>query len=103
MTQEHQNNDIHWVTHMSVDNRVSGNHLTNKQAICDLISMENGKCLPNIAEHHQQRENYIVLTERLIVEIPCISSLKTVVTKHIPHRYSTEMSTPPETVSTFDL
>ena len=91
-TEEHQNVDVHWVTHLSVENRVSGNHLSSeKPDNGDLLHMENGLCLPSGHEHHLQRENYITLTERAIVEIPSLAFLKPVVCKHIPHLYSKEM------------
>ena len=92
MTEEHQNVDVHWVTHMAVENRVSGNHLSDKKPDVDgLLQMENGQCLPSRRDHHLQRENYITLTERAITEIPCLAFLKPVVCKHIPHQYSKEM------------
>ena len=86
MTEEHQNVDVHWVSHLSVENRVSGNHLSSeKPAIDALVQMENGLCLPNCNERHLQRENYITLTERAVVEIPCLAFLKPVVCKtHTP-------------------
>ena len=98
MNQDHQNSDVHWVTHLAV-NRVSGNYLPSGKPICDILCLQNGKCLPKRYEHHLQRENCITLTERFIVEIPCLSFLKSVVTKHIPHQYTTEMAKPSETVS----
>ena len=65
ITEEHQNVDVHWVSHLSVKNRVSGNHLSiEKPAIDALVQMENGLCLPNRNKHHLQRENFITLTER---------------------------------------
>ena len=73
MTEHHQNIDIHWVTHMAVENRVSGNHLSSvKPSPENLLQIENGLCLPSGHEHHLQRENYISLTERALVELPCL-------------------------------
>ena len=72
MTEEHQNVDVYWVSHLSVENRVSGNHLSSEKPAADAVmQMENGLCLP---------------------EIPCLSFLKPVVCKHIPHQYSKEMA-----------
>ena len=34
MTQDHQNVDVHWVTHMAVENRVSGNNLLSNRPVC---------------------------------------------------------------------
>ena len=33
MTQDHQNVDVHWVTHMAVENRVSGNNLLSNRPV----------------------------------------------------------------------
>ena len=87
MTEQHQNIDVHWVTHLSVENRADA-----------VMQMENGVCLPTRHEHHLQRENYITLTERAIVEIPCLECLKPVVCKHIPNQYSKEMAEKSEMV-----
>ena len=35
MTEQHQNIDVHWVTHLSVGNRVSGNHLSSAKPAAD--------------------------------------------------------------------
>ena len=92
MTEHHQNIDIHWVTHMAVENRVSGNHLSSvKPSPENLLQIENGLCLPSRHEHHLQRENYISLTERALVELPCLELLKSVACKHIPHQFSQQM------------
>lgn len=87
MTEQHQNIDVHWVTHLSVENRADA-----------FMQMENGVCLPTRHEHHLQRENYITLTERATVEIPCLACLKLVVCKHIPRQYSKEMAEKSEMV-----
>ena len=89
MTGEHQNVDVHWCTHMAVENRVSGNHLSDtKPDADDLLQMENGLCLPSPYDHHLQRENYITLTTRAIVEISSSAFLKPVVCQHIQHQYT---------------
>ena len=99
MTETHQNPDIHWVTHVAVENRVHESHLSSeKPPNKKLLSMENGSCLPNLHENHLQRENYISLVERVLVELPCLESLKSYVVKHIPHQYSKEMAQKSKTV-----
>ncbi len=93
MTEDHQNVDVHWVSHLAVENRVSGNHLSSeKPSVQDLQQLENGLCLPSRHEHHLQRENYITLAERAIAELPCLECLQPVVCRHIPHQYRKEMS-----------
>ena len=89
----HQNPDIHWVTHLAVENRVYESHLSSEKPSNEkLLSMENGSCLSNLHENHLQKENYISLIERVLVELPCSESLKGYVVKHIPHQYSKEMA-----------
>ena len=78
---------------------VSGNHLSSEKPTADpVMQMANALCLPSRHEHHLQRENYITLTERAVVEIPCLSFFKPVVCKHIPHQYSKEMAEKSEMV-----
>lgn len=80
MTEQHKNIDVHWVTHLSVENCVSWNHLSSEKPDAgNLLSQH---------EHHMPRENFIALTERAFVEIPWSTFLKPVVCKHIPHQYS---------------
>ena len=98
MNEQHQNIDVHWVTHLSVENHVSCHLSSAKSAADAVMQMENGVCLPTHHEHHLQRKNYITLTERAIVEIPCLAFLKPVVCKHIPHQYSKEMAEKSEMV-----
>ena len=92
MAEHNQTMDIHWITHMAVENRVSGNHLSSvKPSPENLLQIENGLCLPSRHEHHLQRENCISLTERALVELPCLEFLKSVACKHIPHQFSQQM------------
>lgn len=57
------------------------------------MHLDNNKIIPTVPEHLAQRENYIVLIERIITEeIPCLTFCKDVVTVHIPHHHS-KMST----------
>ncbi|XP_028518482.1 uncharacterized protein LOC114576306 [Exaiptasia diaphana] len=93
MTEGNQNPDIHWTTHMAVENRVDGNNLSNAQPPDeDLLKLENGRCMPTSREHQLQREDYITLVERMITEIPYLDFLKPYTIKHIPHEYSIAMA-----------
>jgi hypothetical protein len=51
ITEEHQNIDKHYVTSMSTENRVHGNHLSDKCPETGVLRMENGKCLPSVQDH----------------------------------------------------
>lgn len=100
MTQDHQDKDKHCVTVMATENRVSGNHLSDKQPICGLKQLENGKCLPSSRDNAKQRDNYIALVGRVLVaNIEYLKFLQDVAMVHIPHCYRKEMSNKSETVS----
>lgn len=103
MTEDNQNRDHHWVNHVKVTNRVSGNHLPDEKPIHDsVMDLDNYKIIPTVPEHISQRGNYIILIERIITEeIPCLAFCKDVVTTHIPHHYSKEMSEKTEKVCSY--
>jgi hypothetical protein len=52
MTEEHQNNDKHYVSINATVNRVSSNHLSDESTANGINQMENGKCIPN---HFEQK------------------------------------------------
>ena len=101
MTEEHQNIDNHWVSHMCTENRVSGNHLSTKQPrLSAILSLDNGVFIPNEEEHILQRENYATLVSQVIVKnIVSCHFLSRCAPKHIKHQYQTEMMKKTETVS----
>lgn len=100
MTEENQNIDNHYLSMMATENRVSGSELSDVPIQHSIKDMDNGKCIPSQAEHQQQRNNYLILVERILVKyIQCMNFLADVVTHHIPHRYSKEMSQKSNTVS----
>ena len=67
-TEEHQNINENWVSHMVVKNRVRGNELPAHAPICSIISMENGKDVPNPTDPQMQYENHMNLVRRIIQE-----------------------------------
>jgi hypothetical protein len=100
MTEEHQNIDKHYVSINATTNRVSSSHLSDKVQTDGINHMENGNCIPSHTEQKLQRDNYVTLVQRVLVEhIPCLSIFKDIVQKHIPHKYHKETSKPTESVS----
>ena len=101
ITEDHQNKVENWVGVIVTTNRISGNHLSDVTPMEDkLMQMENGLCLPNRAEHLQQRSDYIALCGNIAVKfIKCLGFLENSTVKHIKHAYSSESSQPTETVS----
>ena len=69
MTEDNQNKDIHWVNHVKVSNRVSGNELPDDKPIKNGLSdLDNSKVVPSAIEHIYQRANYVNLVSRVLVE-----------------------------------
>ena len=100
MTEENQNVDRHFVTFMSTENRVSGNHLSDEVPANGVLQMPNGKCLPDAHDNARQRENYIFLVAKIITaNIPRLEFLSSVTVQHIPHCYQKEMKGKTDTVS----
>ena len=104
MTEDHQNKYKHYVSINATVNRVSTNHLSDKDPTCSIDQMENGKCIPNHNEQKAQRENYIALVKRVIVDnVSCLAFGKELVEKHIPHQYMKEAADPTKSVSILDI
>lgn len=102
MTEHHQNIDVHHVSVMSTENRVSGVELSNEKKPHGIMDLENGKCIPSPGDHILQRRNFITLVERVIVaNIRSLEFLADVVTPHTQHKYSSEMRKKTNTVSKF--
>lgn len=100
MSKDKQNLDYHWVNHKIVINRVSGTNLDSSPR--DLLAVPNITFLPSVKDQQLQRHNYIVLVSRILVDhLKCFGMLKDVCVRHIPHKYSKEMATKSESVSTF--
>ena len=86
MTEENQNIDKHYLSMMATENRVSGSELSDVPIQHSIKDMDNGKCIPSRAEHQQQRNNYLMLVERILVKyIQCMNFLADVVTHSISH------------------
>ena len=100
MTEQNQNKDIHWLNHMKVSNRVSGNMLPDDKPILeDLADLDNIKVVPSATDHVCQSANYINLIARVLVEeVPCLEFCKDSVVYHLPHKHSSLMARKSEKV-----
>lgn len=93
MTETNQNIDTHDTAVSFVPNRVNCEVLDATQPRNELTEFDNAKFLCCPEEHRVQRENYIVLVERIITsDIKCLQFLHGVATKHISHKHAREMS-----------
>ena len=92
MSMSEQNRDVHWVNHSMVENRVSGNHLLTARKK-DILDIPNIQFLPSVEDQRRQRMNYIILASRILVDyFDSLNVFKDVCVRHIPHKYSQEMS-----------
>lgn len=100
MTMASQNRDIHWVNHVMIENRVSGNHLPSEGRKAEIHDIPNIQFLPSIVEQRQQRFDYVVLVSRILLDyFDAFAEFKDVCVKHIQHKYGKEMSVKSDKVS----
>ena len=93
MTLSAQNRNFHWVNHKMVINRISGNELAADRPKADLLKVPNLRFIPTLVDHQQQRENYIVLVSRILVDyFDALEPLNEICIKHTPHKHHKEMS-----------
>ena len=99
MTEKHQNIDRHVVSIMATENRIPGYHLSDQTPKNGVAEIDVGQCLPNQNDNIRQRNDYVVLVERIIVEhLHGLNLGHNLVTAHIPHRYIDEVKRKTETV-----
>jgi len=98
VTNASQNRDEHWVNHMVVFHRVSGNEYMNGSPTAELIDVPNKTFLPSTRDQCQQRYNYIILTSRILAHLTAFKCFQDVCVAHIPHKYTKEISTMSEKV-----
>jgi len=92
MSMSDQNRDVHWVNHGMVENRVSGNHLSTQREK-EVLDIPNIQFLPGVEDQRRQRLNYVVLISRILVDyFDAFIVFKDVCIRHIPHKYSQQLS-----------
>jgi hypothetical protein len=81
------------INHKKVINRISGSELATGRPKADLLKVPNLRFIPTIVDHQQQRENYIVLVSRILVDyFDALEPMNEICIKHITHKYQKEMS-----------
>lgn len=92
MTMENQNFVYHWVNHKIVVNRVSGNKFDKSPR--DILNVSNHRFLPPVQDQNRQRQNYIVLEARILVEhLECLKM-------YAPRKFPTNTLKKSQSVST---
>ena len=98
MSKDNQNFDFHWVNHKIVKNQISGSKLDNSPR--NALAISNITVLPSVQDQQRQRQNYIVLIARMLVEhLDVFAVFKDVCIRHIPHKHGKEMAKKSESVS----
>ena len=84
----HRNSDMHWIAQYVTFDRVPSSHLNDSQPIVpDIKDFDNVNYLMSKTELDQQRNNYIILVARVLLEFfPALEPLRDAVPPHIPHR-----------------
>lgn len=89
----HHNKDVHWINQFVTFDRVPLTHLHDFKPIADLKELPITSFLLSQEERRQFRSALITLTSRILTKhVTCLSEMKDVVCKHIPHPYSKQMA-----------
>ena len=100
MSQEHQTVDNHFLSVCATKNRVAGNPLSSITPTCALKRLDVAKCIPNAMDQANQRFNYIIFAEKMLVKhLPSLKLFQDFILRQIPHLYSETMSKASETVN----
>ena len=92
---------LHYFNAFAVGDRVDFSSFSEKKPDISFNESLVESLLPSKADLHELLANFKVLVSRILVEhLPLLSKLSSVVTKHITHKYSTEMALKSEVVST---
>ena len=93
MLLEHRNKSHHWFNLLVIFSRVSSSHLPNDAPICPLSEFPPSAYLLSDEEQEDTMNNFIILASGVLCEhLKFLAPFKAVLTKHIAHEYSNEMS-----------
>lgn len=88
----HNNQSIHWIHHIAVQDRIPTYHLNNKP-IQDLLEYNLGKSLPGLVTQTYMRREFIVIGSRMLTKyFSVLKPFSDIVVHHIPHDYTGEMA-----------
>ena len=90
---------IHWFNNLALPLRVTGQDLDNQQPQRSASSMQKEEFIPDRNLHLQLLNDLIPLATRVIVDnLKAFGLFQSLAVRHIPHKYSKEMSTKSEEV-----
>ena len=96
---DHQKSLVHMYSILAGRSRTPASHLSHQGTVADLAGLPYTEFLPTQHDVECVTSNMVVIVSRILTEyISDLSPLSKAVTKHIPHKYSTEMSKKSEVV-----
>lgn len=96
----HQNQDLHHFNFLAIKNRVQIHHLPNDRQVCPSSDFEPGMVLPNASDNSTLKNNWTILTARIIAEhCPELAWFKDNLPEATPHAHRKEAAQRSEVVS----
>ncbi len=93
MASDNQNKSFHWFNLLGLINRVTGSNLSNNQPIRDVADLTTTDFIPSQSLHRELMDDFIQIFVRIMVDdMDVFKDFRKSVTRHIPHKYSEEMS-----------
>ncbi|XP_059207059.1 uncharacterized protein LOC131986225 [Centropristis striata] len=88
------NKSIHWIHHIAVRDRIPTHHISNIKPTTDIQQYNLNLSLPWRNTQASMRREFIVLATRMLTKhMDVFESFGETVVHHIPHLYSSQMST----------
>lgn len=99
-SQQHKNRSIHWTHQFAVLDRVQDPNLDSQRSQKKVGDIQLAEILPDRIVQTRLVRNWAVIVSRVITKyLPPFQSFQDVVVRHIPHKYSKEMSQQSDSVS----
>lgn len=97
---DRQTKSLHYFNTMAVRDRIDMSVFSDEEKMLDLSTVNLDSLLPDEIDIKAIRTNFSVLVSRVLVKyLPAFQVLQSVVSKHITHQHSKEMSQRSEVVS----
>ena len=99
VSSDHQKSLVHMYSILAGRSRTPASHLSHQGTVADLAGLSYTEFLPTQDDVECVTSNLVVIVSRILTEyISDLSPLSKAVIKHIPHKYSAQMSKKSEVV-----
>jgi len=100
----HSNQNIHWIHHIAVQDRIPTHHITNEKTVKDILQYDLATSLPGPETQNYLSREFIVVEYRMLCRyLSVFQPFSNIVVHHMPHQYSKERSQWSTDVSTHHL